>query len=231
MSAASLRSSKARAALESGGSYCSMPPLDAMWDSLHVTPSKSSHPLHADTASVCKARPKHGQGHNRWRPPLPRHAFKESTPSENSIATCSDRQRDVQSSSNSERSAPGSIPTAPVPPALPTAAPQPVPGVPPAAAPLGPYVVAGPWASALHPHLPLIASGQLPPVGMPAQVLTHSMLPTAPPPVVPLVMYNSPQPLVGVVGAGGVQVPLPPQGDPAGALDKANQSFNVSGFE
>ena len=240
MSTVSVGSGRMRDDLESGGSFCNMPPLDAMWDSLHVTSSGRSHPLHNDSTSLYKSRPKHRQRHNQSWPPLPRYAFRASSTCENSIATCSDRQLDVHASSpKNERSAdtprskevPPSLPnvsTLPVPPPLPSAAPQQPPSMPSSTVPLGSYMVAGPWASALHPHVPLVASGHLPPVGMPTQFLTHSMLPTTSPPVMPLVMYNSPQPLMGVMGAGGMQVPLPSQEDSAGELNKVDQNFNVS---
>ena len=242
MSTISLSSRQRRDGLESEDSSSSMPPLDAMWDSLHIT-SSSSRPRHGGPTSSYEAlRPNHGQERKRRWPPLPRYAFKEPAAREDSAATCSEGQPDMHASSRKkERSAnaprsgdpapPDSVPAVSAPPLLPTAAPQHAPSMPSTTAPLGSFVVAGPWAAALHSHVPLMATGHLPPVGMPTQVLTHSLLPTASPPAIPLVMYNSPQPLVGVVGAGSTQGPLPPQGEPMGALDKVNQSFTVSGLK
>lgn len=229
--------------MESKDSFSSMPPLDAMWDSLHVTSSSSSRPRHGGPTSSYEAlRHNHGQERKRRWPPLPRYAFNEPAAREDSAATCSEGQPDMRAASvKKERSAnaprsgdptpPDSIPAVTAPPLLPTAAPQHAPSMPSTTAPLGPFVVAGPWAAAMHSHVPLMATGQLPPVGMPTQVLTHSLLPTASPPAIPLVMYNSPQPLVGVVSAGSTQGPLPLQGEPTGALDKVDQSFTVSGLK
>ena len=240
MSTISLSSRQRRDGLESEDSSSSMPPLDAMWDSLHVA-SSSSRPRHGGPTSSYEAlRPNHGQERKRRWPPLPRYAFKEPAARKDSAATCSEGQPDMHASSRKkERSAnaprsgdaalPDSIPAVSAP--LPTAAPQHAPSMPSTTAPFGPFVVAGPWATAMHSHVPLMTTGHLPPVGMPTQVLTHSLLPTTSPPAIPLVMYNSPQSLVGVVGAGSTQGPLLPQGEPTGALDTVNQSFTVSGLK